>query len=114
MQPPHVPSGVPVRSPRSRPRANSKGQLGALEPIQERRRGSNTTSSLHADVAAALAAPSTVSEDEEDEDDRPQRSVGSPRVYAVLELDWSPADSILSSQAHRDTSSCPLGDTSSN
>ena len=88
VQPPHVPSGVPVRSPRSRPRANSKGQLGALEPIQERRRGSNTTSSLHADVAAALAAPSTVSEDEEDEDDRPQRSAMPPAgrdAFVVVE-----------------------------
>lgn len=90
VQPPHVPSGVPVRSPRSRPRANSKGQLGALEPIQERRRGSNTTSSLHADVAAALAAPSTVSEDEEDEDeeDRPPRSAmppAGPDAFVVVE-----------------------------
>ena len=49
-------SGSGAASPRTskpRPRANSKGLLGALEPIQERRRGSSTA--LDSAAAAALA-----------------------------------------------------------
>jgi hypothetical protein len=81
------PGPAPSLPARSRGRSSSKGQVGTLEPIQERRRGSNNAAQLEFAAAQALAGTAagpitTVAEDDEEESDE-EDATGSSRLAAT-------------------------------
>ncbi len=96
---------------RPRPRANSKGQLGALEPIQERRRGSSTALDSAASAALALSGIQRVAsadnnydhcEDSEYEEEDEDEEELNPKGGAVT-IHTNSDDSLLSpATPHKD------------
>jgi hypothetical protein len=81
------PGPAPSLPARSRGRSSSKGQVGTLEPIQERRRGSNNAVQLESAAAQAMAGSATgpittVAEDDEEESDE-EDATDSSRLAAT-------------------------------